>query len=148
MLIRERFTVNAPIKKVWDFLMDVKALAECIPGCETVEQVDEKNFKIRVNVKVGPISCRFLIAAKILEMEPPKRLTSESKGEDKGLSSMIRQKNLLELEELSDAETSVSYSSEIALYGKLGGLGHHVIQGKARQMGAEFAQAIKMRLEK
>lgn len=147
MRISEKFTVNAPVQKVWDFLMNFEALSGCIPGCEEVLQIDEKNFKIRVNVKVGPISGRFLIDAKILEMEPPRRVTSECKGEDKGLASMIKQKNLLDLEELSEGQTSVSYTSEVALYGKLGGLGHHVIQGKAKQMGAEFAQSIKSRLE-
>jgi carbon monoxide dehydrogenase subunit G len=44
MLIEGKFTLKAPIKKVWDFLLEPETLASCIPGAEKVEAIDDKNY--------------------------------------------------------------------------------------------------------
>jgi carbon monoxide dehydrogenase subunit G len=63
------------------------------------------------------------------------------------MTSNIKAKNVVDLTSLSDRETEVSYRSEVSLFGKLGTMGQSVVKGKAKQVGKEFAEAVKKRLE-
>ena len=85
----ERFTVNAPPEAVWAFLLDPKRLAPCIPGCDDLEVVDERTYRLRLTVKVGFLSTRQDVRMEIVEADPPRRLVSEGRGEDSRLGSRV-----------------------------------------------------------
>ena len=59
MLLEGKFTLKAPIKEVWDFLLKPETLASCIPGAEKMEAIDDKTYESVVKQKVGPISVKF-----------------------------------------------------------------------------------------
>ena len=59
MRIENEFVVNAPIERVWNYVLDVERLAPCAPGAELTEVVDDRTWKGQLNVKVGPISMSF-----------------------------------------------------------------------------------------
>ena len=41
MLITETFSIDTPIQKLYNFLLDAKTVGSCIPGCESVEIIGE-----------------------------------------------------------------------------------------------------------
>ena len=43
--ITEKFTVAAPIERVWDFLVDPSQVVTCMPGAQLDEIVDAENFQ-------------------------------------------------------------------------------------------------------
>ncbi len=45
MIIEGKFTVKAPIQKLWDTLFDVQALAACLPGTEEIKQIDDRDLR-------------------------------------------------------------------------------------------------------
>ena len=45
MLIEEKFNVNSPIQRLFDFLLDIETVGMCIPGCEKVVPVGEKEYE-------------------------------------------------------------------------------------------------------
>ncbi len=147
MVIEETFTVRAPIEKVWDFLMDPDASGPCVPGCERIEVLDDKTYRVRVKTKISFISFTFNLKVEITAMNPPFHLESVSAGEDSKMTSNIRVKSSLDLESVSEMETGISYRSDVSLFGKLGTMGLSVVKGKAKQLGKEFAGAVKSRLE-
>src|SRR6266545_4445500 len=59
MRIENEFVVKAPLERVWNYVVDVERLAPCAPGAELTEVVDERTWKGRLNMKVGPISMSF-----------------------------------------------------------------------------------------
>src|SRR6266545_7571332 len=59
MRIENEFTVRAPIDHVWDYLLDVERVAPCMPGAQLTEVVDERTWKGKTNVKVGPVALSF-----------------------------------------------------------------------------------------
>jgi carbon monoxide dehydrogenase subunit G len=148
MVIEETFTIKAPIEKAWDFLIDPDASGPCVPGCEKIEVVDDKTYKVRVKTKISFISFTFNMKVEIIEMNRPFHLESVSAGEDSKLTSRIRMKSSLDLKSISEMETGISYRSDVSLFGKLGTMGLSVIKGKAKQLGKEFAGALKSRLER
>ena len=52
--IEKSFQVKEPLEKVWSFLSDPRKVASCVPGAQITEQVDDKNYKGAISVKVGP----------------------------------------------------------------------------------------------
>ena len=147
MLIEERFSVKAPIGKVWDFLLDPHKLAACVPGCEGVEVLDENTYLTSVKAKVGPISARFKIRLTINEKDPPYRLVTTGKGEDSGMASSLLSKNEIRLQSLSEGETEIHYRSDISVLGTLGRFGEGIMRKKAKEVGEQFAQTLKSKIE-
>jgi len=99
-----------------------------------------------VKVKIAFISLAFNMKVQISEMSPPSHLETLATGEESSMTSNIKAKNVLDLKSLSESETEISYRSEVSLFGKLGTMGQSVVKGKAKQLGKEFAEAIKNRL--
>jgi carbon monoxide dehydrogenase subunit G len=60
MELHNDFEVAAPVDAVWVYVLDVEKIAPCMPGAELTEVVDDKNWKGKVAVKVGPVSMSFL----------------------------------------------------------------------------------------
>jgi len=147
MLIEETFSVRAPIKKVWDFLLDANQLASCVPGCEGVETLDEKTYLTTVKAKVGPISARFKIRLTIIEKDPPNRLLTTGKGEDSKMASSLVSKNEIRLNFLSEGETEIHYRSDISVLGTLGKFGEGIMRKKAKEIGEQFVSALRTKIE-
>jgi len=147
VLIEEKFSVKAPIGKVWDFLLDAPKLASCVPGCEGVEAIDENNYLTSIKAKVGPISARFKIRLTILEKEKPYRLLTAGKGEDSKMASSLVSKSEIKLNALSEDQTEVNYRSEVSVLGTLGKFGEGIFRKKAQEAGEQFVQALKSKIE-
>ena len=148
MLFEEKFSIHAPVEKVWDFLLDANQLASCVPGCEAVEVLDEDTYLTSIKVKVGPISAHFKIKLNITEKEPYRRLSTIGKGEDSFMASSLHAKNEILLNPISESETEIYYKSEVSILGTLGKFGEGIIRKKAKELGEQFASALKSKIEK
>ena len=42
--IEEKFEVQAPVERVWQYLIDPKRVVDCLPGAELLEQKDDQTF--------------------------------------------------------------------------------------------------------
>ncbi len=141
--IIEKFVVKGAIQDVWDFMLDAVKLASFIPGCKNIDVVDDKNFDIQMEVKVGPITAKPKLRITITELDPPHRLESIGRGVDTEKQSNFNLKNTLSLVPLSDNETEVSYKSEVSITGVLGKFGWGIMKSKAKRMAQEFAENMK-----
>ncbi len=45
MRIENDFIVQAPIERVWDYLLDVEKVAPCMPGAQLTDIVDDHTWK-------------------------------------------------------------------------------------------------------
>jgi carbon monoxide dehydrogenase subunit G len=143
----ERFTVNASPDTVWAFLLDPKRLAPCIPGCDELEVIDERTYRLRLTVKVGFLSTRQDVRMEIVEADPPRRLVSQGRGEDSRLGSRVEVRNSLELSPANDGATTVAYASDVTILGRLGSIGDAVMKVKAKELAGVFAHNVKSALE-
>ncbi|MGB0632726.1 MAG: SRPBCC family protein, partial [Alphaproteobacteria bacterium] len=53
------FNVPLPPDQAWKTLMDIERIAPCMPGAELTEIVDDKTFKGKVSVRLGPVALTF-----------------------------------------------------------------------------------------
>lgn len=147
MQIAQTFTVVAPIDRVWSFITDPERVAPCVPGCQSYEVVGSKQYKASVKVAVGPIKTTFNVNVELTEEEPPFFVASITRGEEGGKASTLTANSELRLKPAPNGDTEVSYSSDIALVGRLGKFGLGMMKKQADKLGKEFAEAFRARVE-
>lgn len=147
MIFEDKFRISAPRQEVWDLLWDTEKMTKCVPGVENVKAESETTYFFTVKSKVGILSASFNAKLTVLESEPPVRLVSIIEGKDSKIASRVKQRNTMELVEISPSETEMRYKSEVTLTGKLATLGRMVIRGKAKQLMKEFSETVKKEIE-
>ena len=147
MLIEETFSVKSPVQKIWDALLDPEIVGPCIPGCEKVEPINDKEYDSIIKAKVGLIAVRFKVRTVIEEIVPNKLIRTVGKGRELRNLGQFNQKTRINFKKLSETETEISYQSELSIVGKLATFGDRILKAKAKEVGKQFADAVKKRLE-
>jgi len=147
MNLEGTFDVRAPRSLVWEKLTDPALMAGCIPGCEEIEQLSATSYRAVVQVKVGPIKARFNLVTEVTREEPPDAVYSATRGEEGTRASVVSADSVVRLAETNPGETSVSYSSEVSVTGRLGKFGLGVMRKKAESLSLEFVENFKKRVE-
>jgi len=148
MLMKGKFTVKAPIQKLWDTLLDPETLLSCIPGAEKIERIDEKTYDCVIKQKVGPISVKFRFKSVLTRAEPPTHIEVDGEGEDIGKAGHFVQKSVVDLRETSGGEVEVSYKTDATIVGKLAMFGDRIMRAKAKKVEEEFTKSLQERLKK
>ena len=146
MLIEEKFAVKSPVQKIWESLLNPEIVGLCIPGCEKVETINDKEYDSIIKAKVGFIAVRFKIHTVIEEIVPYKLIRTAGEGNELHRLGHFKQKTTIHFNELSENETEVSYQSEVSIVGKLATFGDRILKAKAKEVGKEFADAVQKRL--
>lgn len=147
MMIEGKFTMKAPIQKVWDFLMAPGTLASCIPGAEKMEAVDDKTWEGIVKQKVGPISVKLNFTQTLSDVQPPKHLKAVGRGSAMGGAGTFTQETIVDLKEIAGGEVEVAYSSKVNIVGRLATFGERIMRAKVKKVGAEFTSNLQKKLE-
>jgi carbon monoxide dehydrogenase subunit G len=148
MLMEGKFTIKAPIQKLWETLLDPETLLSCIPGAEKIERIDEKTFDCVVKQKVGPISVKFKFKSVLSKVEPPTHIEVNGEGEDIGKAGHFVQKSVVDLRETPGGEVEVSYRTDATIVGKLAMFGDRIMRAKAKKVEEEFTKALQERLKR
>lgn len=147
MLIEGKFTMKAPLQKVWDFLLEPGTLASCIPGAEKMEAVDDKTWEGIVKQKVGPISVKLNFTQTLSDVQPPKHLKAVGRGSAMGGAGTFTQETIVDLKEIAGGEVEVAYSSKVNIVGRLATFGERIMRAKVKKVGAEFTSNLQKKLE-
>jgi carbon monoxide dehydrogenase subunit G len=147
MKIDERFSIAAPIDKVWAFIRDPQTVAPCVPGCESVETLSETSYRSTIRIALGPIKARFNVIVQITEETPPARLVCVTKGEEGSKASIISATSEMLLTAIDDKSTEIACRSEVSIVGRLGKFGLGIMKKRAGQLAGEFATAVQQRMQ-
>ena len=146
MQIKDSFVINAPQDKVWEFLFDIPKLSECVPGIESVEAVDDKTYRGKLVVKVGPIKSSFNGTVKLTEVDAPNQIAGSVEGDDKSSASSVKASFRGTLKTVNGG-TEAAFEVDANLRGRLAQFGGPVITATAKKLTAEFAKNLRARLE-
>ena len=146
MIIEGKFNVKAPIKKLWDTLFDVQALAACLPGTEKIEQIDDKTYDVTMKQKVGIIKVTMKGRQMLTKVEAPTHLEMEGEAEDITKLGRMKDKVTMDLKELAGGEVEISYKIDVSMVGKLAMFGDRVMRSKATEVEREFVKNLSAKL--
>ena len=128
--------IPAPRQTVWEALNDPEVLRASIPGCESLEKLDDDQMKATAAVKVGPISARFTGKVQLTDIDAPNgyRISGEGQG---GVAGFAKGGANVKLADDADG-TLLSYQVNAQVGGKLAQLGGRLIDATAKQMADAF----------
>ena len=139
--------IKAPRTKVWDLLLDIDRFAACVPGVESVTQIDDRTFDGVILATVGPMSGKFSFRAQITESTPPSEMVTELNGTDSVTKSTVSSSTRMTLDAVSDEQTELRYNSTVDIKGRLAILGDMVMRATATLMLEEFGNRVRRELE-
>jgi carbon monoxide dehydrogenase subunit G len=141
MIIDQKTTIDAPVDRVWDFVMDIPAVSRCVPGVEEFDRVDDDTFQGALKVKVGPVTVRLQGRIVVAERDR-ERLSSrlEIQATERRINSSVSATTTLSLVPTTDGRTELDIHTDASILGKLGEFGQSVMRRKADQIVAEFAK--------
>jgi carbon monoxide dehydrogenase subunit G len=143
MKVQESFVITEPREKLWSFFEQVDQVAQCVPGVETVEQVDADNSNVRVTQSVGPMTATFDIKMRVTEREPQERMSFTAVGRAvKGAMGNVRTTNTVRLADV-DEGTRVDLEADLAMGGVLGSVGEKVVSKQVAQVTKAFAESLE-----
>ena len=146
--IEKTFQVQEPIESVWKFISDPRKVANCLPGAQIIETVDDRTFKGVIKVQVGPSVTDYKGQVHIERLDDQQHeIELVGKGQDirgKGSASM---KMTGKVQSLPDGSTEVASVAEVNVVGLLAQLGARMIQEVSNKMFAEFTSNLRLRLE-
>lgn len=121
--------------------MDVPAVSRCVPGVESVEEIDPTTYQGALKIKVGPIGIR--LEGRITVAEQNKdawRARMDVQAADKKVNGTVNAKMTMTLTPRADGQTDLDVHTDAAILGKLGEFGQPIMRKKADQIMAEFTR--------
>ncbi len=139
MIIDDGFDVDAPVEKVWPVLCDVPRVATCIPNAEITEAVDERTYKAKVSVKVGPVSVSYgaTIVVESLDAATHTATLNVQGNELRGRGG-VKAKVVSTATDVG-GRTHVALHTDASISGIIATVGGRLIEGVAKKTVAEFA---------
>jgi uncharacterized protein len=147
VLIEGRFSLNAPIQEVWDFLLDPGVLEECVPGTEMMKAINEVTYESVVKQKVGPIKVKLQFTTTLTDMKPPVYLKAVGRGQDVTKLGTFTAEIVVRLSESAMNDVQVSYTAHINLVGRLATFGERIMTAKVKEVGDEFTANLQKKLK-
>lgn len=146
MKIQHEFTVARPIAEVWEFFLDVPAVAACLPGAELTGDKGEGQYAGMVSVKLGPMTATFEGEATVRPDPATHSASISGKGVDKRGGSRGQVKVDYALEE-GDGATKVTIDADVMLSGPAAQFGRTgLINEISKRLIGEFVECLEAKL--
>jgi len=142
MRIENTFEVPASPDDVWAYVLDVEKIAPCMPGAELTEVVDDKTWKGKVNVKIGPVGLSY---AGTVTMDgrddDAKRMELTAKGTETRGKGTAQAKVTATLEP-SGSGTKGTLVADVTISGQAAQLARGMLGDVSQKLTGEFASCL------
>jgi carbon monoxide dehydrogenase subunit G len=140
-------TVDVPRDAAFTFLQDAHRLAACIPGCRDLREIGPNRYAAVLSSRVAFMTVSFNVTIEILRVEAPHAIEAAIAGDAVGLAGHVSAAAAVRLTDEGGQRTTIRYTTETALTGRLGGLGQPVFRATSAQLAREFGANLKKALE-
>ena len=135
-----RFTIAAPVERVWQAFFDIPTMVRWVPGVMAARQIDESHYEITLEQRVAFLTARFDARVELQQVRPPEFVGFVVEGKDGRIASSVKVQTTISLREAAPGRTDVAYQNDMSVFGRLGTIGFTVIKRKAQEIEAEFAR--------
>lgn len=137
--IEKTFVIAAPADTAWRLLQDTKATAECMPGAQITEQVDERHYKGQIKFRIGPASAVFNGELEIKQVDPAaKMIVMFGKGGDTSGASAATMDLSASVREVAPDRSELVGISDVTVSGKFASFGGRMLTQVSEQILKQF----------
>jgi carbon monoxide dehydrogenase subunit G len=140
-------SVDVPRDAAFAFLQDPHRLAACIPGCHDLREIGANRYAAVLTTRVAFLTLSFNVTIEILRMQAPESIEAGISGDAIGIVGHVSATASVRLTDEGGQRTMIRHATEIALTGKLGGLGQPVFRSTSAHLAREFGANLKHALE-
>jgi len=148
MKIENSFTIALPPPEAWRVLLDIPAIAPCMPGAELLAVEDDRTYKGQVKVKLGPVVVAFQGKAHFADLDEAAHTARmvasgvEIKGRGNASANVLFRLSPIDGGTRVEITTDVTLAGAVAQYGRAQG----VIAGVAQVLVDQFAANLQKHL--
>ena len=135
----------APRAQVWQTLLDPTSLRAVIPGCESIEAVDDETFKARIRVNIAGIGGIYDAEIRIFDRKEPESLRLSGRGA--GKLGFGQGEAVVKLAETESGKTILSYEYGADIGGRVAAFGQRMLDGVVRVLLAGFFDRLRAHLQ-
>lgn len=136
MKLESNRVIQAAPEVVWAHLVDVEVLKQCIPGCQSMDQIGDNEYALVMKAKVGPVSATFKGELSLRDIVAGESYTLNFEGKG-GVAGFGKGSAAVRLAPV-DEGTDLMYSVDARVGGKIAQVGQRLVDGAARKMAADF----------
>ena len=140
MKIEGSYKFNAPREKVWQVLLDPKVMAQCIPGCEGLNEIGPDQYEATMKVGIAAVKGNYKGKVTIKDKQPPSHYVLS--GEGSGGPGFMQGDVAIELEE-NNGRTILKYATDAKVGGLIASIGQRMLGGVAKMMVDQFFKKIE-----
>jgi carbon monoxide dehydrogenase subunit G len=146
MQLKGEVTINAPRKKVWDFMTDPNQIGQCLPGVELIETVEElKKYRGVVSIGLGSVKARFSGEVDILELDEPNYAKLKAHGTATG--SVADAISEMTMSDGENDSTVVNWTADVNVSGQLASLVSRLMVPVSQKLAGVFYDEVRKRIE-
>jgi carbon monoxide dehydrogenase subunit G len=134
-------TVAAPRDAVFNALSDAPFFASCIEGVRNLEAIDATHFSAILETHVAYLRFKFKAEVELTQLSPPELIEAKFQGTPFGIVGRLTAITTTHLSETS-GQTTIHYSVDATITGKLGSMGQPVLKAKAKDMEKHFTERL------
>jgi carbon monoxide dehydrogenase subunit G len=137
-------TIDVPIQKVWAYLLDVRNVAECAPGFQSLEEVGDEHWKAVISIGIGPVKAKFNLDVTRPEKHEPDHMVVKGRGKAPG--SAVELSGTMKLSSGSQDETTMDWIANVVVSGSLASIGGRLMNSTAEKLTDQFFTCLKSKL--
>ena len=134
---------EAPREVLWDVMNDPAKMAELMPGVQSFEIKDDRNWTATVKVPLGLGSLAMTIDFEQTEVRAPEYSSLHAKGN--GVGAIMNMQTSFTLEPVVGG-TKMLWNAEVSLLGPVGAMGQRVLQPIVKQQVNQVLTALDKRV--
>ena len=135
---------DAPAQLVWDILNDPSQMAQLLPGVESFEVQDERNWSAAVKVPLGMGSLALKFKFEKTDERPIEYARLSSKGQ--GVGAIVSMDTQFHLDPQGE-RTKMRWEADVRIAGPVGSMGQRVFQPIVNQQVTNVLNALEKQVE-
>jgi carbon monoxide dehydrogenase subunit G len=133
-------TFDAPRATVWQVLNDPSRLAKTMPGVESFDIHDDRNWRANVKIPLGLGGLRMSIDFTKMEEREPEFAKLAAKGN--GVGAIMNMETAFHLAESASGGTDMKWEADVKIAGPVGSMGQRVLQPIVNQQVGQVLSAL------
>lgn len=134
-------TLDAPIEAVWTALNDPAVLVRTIPGCERLEASGPDSYRLTITTGMAAVRGTYTGEVSLADQQPPGSFTLKASGA--GGPGTISTDVRVQLAQVADGSTQLSYDADAVVGGVIAGVGQRMLTGVAKRMAEQFFSSVE-----
>ncbi len=136
-------TFKTSKENVWAYLLDVNKVAECAPGFQSLEVLEDEHWKAVIGIGVGPVKAKFTLDV-TREMRPQDYMLVKGRGKAPG--SGVELFGHMDLVSIDAHQTRMDWTARVLVSGTIASVGARLLSSAAEKLTGQFFSCLETML--